>query len=251
MKYWQVKAKADNTGELLIYGEICGAKFWDDDVSPSEIKKELDVLGSISELKVYINSPGGNVFAGYAIFNMLKRYPAKKTVYIDGIAASAASIIAMSGDKVVMPRNSMIMIHKPYTTVTGNTDDLIKQADVLERIEASFVQIYHDKTGLDDKTLKDMMAAEKWFSATEAVESKFADELDNANIVAASISGHELNINGLTTDTENYKNFPILKVRSIIDIEGKLTENPKTDPNPKSNAVTADDIKKFIKEYVK
>src|SRR5690606_28973282 len=116
---------------------------------PKQFREDLDRLGDIKELLVYINSPGGDVFAGQAIYSMLKRHPAKVTVYVDGLAASAASIVAMAGDRVIMPRNAMMMIHRPWTIVAGNAETLRRVADDLEKVGESLLAVYETKTGME------------------------------------------------------------------------------------------------------
>ena len=118
-KFWSFKALDETTGELLLYGEISDISWWGDEVTPKQFKEDLDALGDIDVLNVYINSPGGDVFAGQAIYSMLKRHKAQVKVYIDGLAASIASLVAMAGDKVIMPANAMMMIHNPWTWCWG------------------------------------------------------------------------------------------------------------------------------------
>lgn len=242
-KFWKVAAQANGAGCLTIYGDICNEKWCSNDVVPQEIKKELDALGDISRLDIYINSGGGSVFAGQAIYNMLKRLTVQKTVYVDGLAASIASIIAMAGDKIVMPGNSLMMIHKPSIATRGNVDELLKDIEVLERIEDSFVEIYKAKSGQDDKAIRDMMAAEKWMSAKEAVELGFADELDESKLLAAHVDGSEININGLVASAKNYKNFPLVTMRNKVELIDDVPQD-----NTKSGAITADEINKFLEE---
>src|SRR5690554_544642 len=129
----------DKTGELILYGEISDYTWWGDEVTPKQFKEDLDALGDIDILNVYINSPGGDVFAGQAIYSMLKRHKAYVNVFIDGIAASIASLIAMAGDKVIMPANAMMMIHNPWVFATGNANDLRKIADDLDKIRDSMI----------------------------------------------------------------------------------------------------------------
>ena len=112
-KFWDFKAK-ENKAELMLYGEISDTSWWGDEVTPKAFKSELDALGDVEQIDIYINSGGGDVFAGEAIYNMLRRHNAKKVVHVDGLAASIASIIAMVGDEIVMPENAMLMIHEAW-----------------------------------------------------------------------------------------------------------------------------------------
>lgn len=213
-KFWEFRAQADNpkVGELLLYGEISEASWWGDEVTPRQFREELEALGDIEELRVYINSPGGDVFAGQAILSMLKRHGARKVVYVDGLAASSASIVAMAGDVVKMPRNAMMMIHNVWTIVAGDANELREVADALDRITESVVAAYEEKTGLDRDEIKRMMDAETWMTAEEAVELGFADEIEDAKTVAASIRDGMLIVNGISCDLSYFRNPPKLVV---------------------------------------
>lgn len=213
-KFWEFRAQADNpkVGELLLYGEISEVSWWGDEVTPKQFREELEALGDIEELRVYINSPGGDVFAGQAILSMLKRHSAYKVVYIDGLAASAASIVAMAGDVIRMPRNAMMMIHNVWTIVVGDANELREVADALDRITESVVAAYEEKTGLDRDEIKRMMDAETWMTAEEAVELGFADEIEDAKTVAASIRDGMLIVNGISCDLSYFRNPPKLVV---------------------------------------
>lgn len=194
-KFWNFKALNEGTGELLLYGEISDATWWGDEVTPKQFKEDLDALGDITALNVYINSPGGDVFAGQAIHSMLKRHSATITVYVDGLAASIASVIAEAGDKVIMPSNAMFMVHNPWTYGMGNADDFRKLADDLDKIAESMIAAYLSKAkDLDRDKLVEIMNAETWLTAQEAIEYGFADELEDAKDYAASLTGRFLNL---------------------------------------------------------
>ena len=208
MKFWAVKKKG-NRGQLDLYGIISSTSWYGDEVTATQFKADLDNLGDIEALDVFINSDGGDVFAGQAIHSMLKRHKAYVTVYIDGVAASIASVIAMAGDKVVMPRNALMMIHNPSTAVRGNAADFRKMADTLDNLRESLVAAYQDKTGLDRDELIAAMDAETWISAEEAVRKGFADEIEASKSIAACINEQGgLTINGLPVDLNKYHNAP-------------------------------------------
>ena len=133
-RFWNFKALDEKTGELTLYGEISNETWWGDEVTPKEFKSDLDNLGEIDTLNIYINSPGGDVFAGQTIYSILKRHKAHKNVYIDGLAASIASVIAMAGNTIFMPKNAMMMIHNPWTVGMGNADEFRKLAEDLDKI---------------------------------------------------------------------------------------------------------------------
>jgi ATP-dependent Clp protease protease subunit len=163
----------------------------------------------VSDITVRINSGGGDVFAGVAIHSMLKRHQANVTVYIDGLAASIASIIAMAGDKVIMPKGSMMMIHNPWSFTGGDANDFRKMADTLDAIRDSMIPIYADKTGMTSEEIIALLDAETWLSAEEAVEMGFATEVEDSLKVAASVQGKTAIINGVEVDLNKFLNAPM------------------------------------------
>lgn len=207
-KFWNFKNKTEGIGELTIYGPISDSTWWGDEVTPKQFKKELDELGDIAELNIHINSGGGDVFAGNTIYNMIKRSKAKKTVYVDGLAASAASIIAMAGDTIIMPKNAMMMIHRAWTIVAGNANDFRKIADDLDKVDENIVSIYESRTALLKDEIVQLMDAETWLTAKEAKEYGFADEIEEEKQVAASIDSGFLVLNSVKIDLSQYKNKP-------------------------------------------
>ncbi|GIN60528.1 ATP-dependent Clp protease proteolytic subunit [Robertmurraya siralis] len=192
-KFFNMKASDDGkSADIFIYGEV--TKYaWEEygEVSSITFKNELDELGEgIEIINLYINSPGGSVFEGITIHNMLKRHNARIIVHVDGVAASIASVIAMAGDEILMPKNSMLMIHNAWTFTWGNAKELRKAADDLDRISNSSMQSYLQKAGdkLDEETLKELLDAESWLSADEAFEYGLCDEVLAENNMVASIS---------------------------------------------------------------
>ena len=157
--------------ELLIYSDI-GESFFYDSVSAKSIKSQLD--GMTGALSVRINSPGGDVFDGFAIYNLLAQYEGQVTVHIDGLAASAASVIAMAGDEIIMADNALMMIHDPWTISVGDSSEMRSTADLLDKIKGSIVTTYLSKSSLSEGEIADKMAAETWFSADEAIENGLA-----------------------------------------------------------------------------
>jgi len=207
-KFWEFKNKSEGIGELSLYGEISSYTWWGDEITPSQFKKDLDALGDISTLNVYINSPGGDVFAGQAIHSMLKRHDAKVNVFVDGLAASIASVIAMAGDSITMPANAMMMIHKATTFGWGDSDFFMNLAEDLEKIEQTVVNTYISKTGQSEEKIKELMKAETWMTADEALELAFIDEITEEKQVAASIKGGILVLNGQEMDLSKYSKSP-------------------------------------------
>ena len=191
-KFWDMAVVKDavadtDIGQITMYGDISDTSWWGDEITPAQFKADLDNLGDVKNIDIYINSGGGDVFAGYAIYNMLKRHSAKKTVYIDGLAASIASLIAMAGDEIVMPSNSMMMIHNAWAIVAGNKTDLRDMADQLDKVDGLLVDTYVKKTGLEQDEVVAMLDNETWLTASEAVEKGFATRLEEPTAVAASI----------------------------------------------------------------
>jgi ATP-dependent Clp protease protease subunit len=186
-KFYKMTAKSTDEADISIYGEIGDSIWGGETVSASNFKKDLDALGNVSVLNININSPGGSVFDGLAIYNMLARHAAKKIVTIDGLAASAASFIAMAGDIIIMPKNAFMMIHRASTWAWGNTDDLAKAIELLQSIDKNLVDIYAKRCKKPKKKVKEMLDAETWMDGTEAVEMGFADKLENEKKVAACV----------------------------------------------------------------
>ncbi len=181
---WEIRQAAENTLDLYIYGDVMadGYDWWTDEIIESEtsanhFREELEKYPNAVQINLYINSYGGSVFEGTAIYNQLKRHPAHKTVYVDGFACSIASVIAMAGDEIVMPKNTMMMIHNAWMGAVGNAAELRKAADDLETINAAGRQAYLLKAGgkLDEGTLAAMMDAETWLTAEECIRYGLAD----------------------------------------------------------------------------
>lgn len=187
-KMYELKQAVNETDtlNLYIYGDVEGDYYdWYRDVtvksetSADYFRDELSKYGDVKYINVYINSYGGSVFEGTAIYNQLKRHPAYKTVYVDGFACSIASVIAMSGDRVVMPPNTMMMIHNMWMGAVGNAAELRKAADDLDSINAAGRQAYLAKAKgkITEEKLAELMDAETWLTAAECVEYGFADEI--------------------------------------------------------------------------
>ena len=163
-----------STGRTLYLNGVIAAEGWfDDDVTPKMFKDELE-SGS-GDIEVWINSIGGDVMAATQIYNMLKNYKGKVTVKIDSLAASAASVVAMAGDEILMSPLSLMLIHNPLTVAAGNVDDMQKAIDMLDEVKESIINAYELKTGLSRAKISHLMDCETWLSAKKAVELHFAD----------------------------------------------------------------------------
>lgn len=192
----------------MLYGDISSSSWWGDEITPKQFKEDLDALGEIDTLNIFVNSSGGDVFAGQAIRSMLKRHKAKKIGYVDGLAASIASVILTACDTVIMPINAMQMVHRAWTFALGNANDMRKMADDLDKIDESIIAAYQEKTGLDKDKVIELMDAETWLTAEEALEYGFADEIEETKNVAASANGKLLMVNGKQFDLSRFHNVP-------------------------------------------
>ena len=173
-KFWNwVKNEAGRT--LYLDGYIAQDSWFDDDITPKKFKNELISTGG--DIEVWLNSPGGDVFAASQIYTMLKEYKGMVTVKIDGLAASAASVIAMAGDEIVMSPVAMMMIHNPATVIFGEASDLQDGIKMLSEVKEGIINAYEQRTGLPRSKISNMMDAETWFSAQKAVELGFADKI--------------------------------------------------------------------------
>lgn len=187
-KFYKITARTLDEADISIYGDIGESVFGEESVSASNFKKELDGVGNVSILNITINSSGGSVFDGLAIYNMLKRHKAKKNVVIDGLAASAASFIAMAGDTISIPKNAFIMVHRASTLAWGNSEDLLKAVDLLDNIDSQLVDIYAERTKQSKKAIKEMMANETWLNGKEAKDLGFVDKIEEEKKIVAHMS---------------------------------------------------------------
>lgn len=188
-KFWNWKSQTVTNQEmkeqtvertLFLNGTIAEESWFDDDVTPQLFRDELNA-GS-GDITVWINSPGGDCVAAAQIYNMLMNYKGTVTIKIDGIAASAASVIAMAGTKVVMSPVSMMMIHNPATVAFGDSADMQKAIAMLDEVKESIINAYEIKTGLSRAKLSHLMDAETWMDANSAIEMGFADEIMQRNV---------------------------------------------------------------------
>ena len=184
--YFQMKA-TNNVAQIDIFGEIVGEKWFDEETSAVSFRDALKELGDVSTINLSINSGGGSVFDGIAIYNMLKSHKASVNVYVEGLAASIASVIAMAGDTITMRSGSMLMIHRPFTVLQGNAEEMRKAAETLEKMGDNIVNIYSDRTGIQAEEIQQIMSAETWLSAEEAVEQGWATKLDKKEAVMNSV----------------------------------------------------------------
>ncbi len=230
MKSWYtIRARTSGT-EVLIYDEI-GAY----GVTAKGFLAELGALPEDAAIDLRLNSPGGSVFDAVAIFNALQRHEGEITVWIDGIAASAASYIAMAGDEIVMPKNAFLMIHDPSGLVMGTAEDMRATAEALDKVKGSLIQGYAGKSGKPDDEIAALMAAETWLDAKDALDLGFIDRIAEPVKLAASF------------DVARFRNAP----PEVIEAAGEPDEpaapelqaegvaDANTQPDPEQSAAQA------------
>lgn len=176
-KFWNWARDADESGERVLYfdGEISDETWWGDEITPAMFKSEL--FSDKGDITIWLNSPGGDCIAASQIYAMLMDYPHNVTVKIDGIAASAASVIAMAGTKVLMAPTALMMVHNPLTIAIGDTDEMQKAISMLDEVKESIINAYQVKTNQSRAKISHWMDAETWMNANKAIELGFADSV--------------------------------------------------------------------------
>lgn len=209
-KFWSIKNSAESTSaELLIYGPLVSESRWldSDSVSASEFRSDLQGLAG-KDVVVRVNSPGGDVFAGQTIHNLLRSYKGHVTAIVDGVAASAASVVVMGAEKIIMPANSMMMIHNPALCLESaayNAQDFQKCLDALGPIKESLLSAYMRRAKVDRAEISRMMDDETWLTADECLRLGLADEIDGS--VESALDGNILVVNTMKFDTKNFTNL--------------------------------------------
>ena len=213
-KFWnwldvRDEAEAPEERVLEINGEIASESWFDDDVTPKLFKDEL--LSGNGPITIWLNSPGGDCIAASQIYSMLMDYAGEVTVKVDGIAASAASVIAMAGTKVLMAPTALMMIHNPMTMAWGDKSEMTKAIEMLDEVKESIMNAYEIKTSLSRAKLSHLMDSETWMNANKAIELGFADDIlkdskkDAADIPAYAFSGKETETRLMNKLTAHYK----------------------------------------------
>lgn len=225
-KFYCFEKATDSSADLYIYGDIVSYEWDESDVSAFGFKKELEELGDISELNVHINSLGGSTYQGLTIYNLLKQNKAKINMYIDGIAASAASIIAMAGDKIFMPKTAMMMIHNCWTWLEGNAKELRKTADDMDKLATAYKAAYLSKINITEERLDELLEEESYLTADECIEMGFADEI---------------------LELEEKNSINQYSSRFLFNLVNKLRKNPEEkDKSINLNAKSIEKIKNVI-----
>nr|WP_240765250.1 ClpP-like prohead protease/major capsid protein fusion protein [Escherichia coli] len=223
--WFRMQAGGQGDANIYIYDEI---GFWG--ITAKQFVCDLNDLGDITHINLHINSPGGDVFEGIAIFNALKNHGAAITVYVDGVAASMASMIAMAGDTVIMPENAFMMIHKPWGISGGDAEDMRSYADLLDKVESVLLPAYAQKTGKTTDEIAAMLADETWMSGAECLAHGFADQVTPAVKAMACIQSKR---------TEEFKKMPesirnmITQPGNAASVEAKASSTQQiTEPTP-------------------
>ena len=172
-QFWNWVRNQDDTRSLTIDGVIAEESWFDDDVTPKLFREQLNA--GTGDIVIWVNSPGGDCVAASQIYTMLMEYKGRVTVKIDGIAASAASVIAMAGTEVLMAPTSLLMIHNPLTVAIGDSEEMQKAIAMLDEVKESIINAYELKTGMSRAKLAHLMDAETWMNAQKAIELGFAD----------------------------------------------------------------------------
>lgn len=219
----KISNKSATEAEIVIYAGI-GQDFWGDGsmISAKDFSDELKKIPeTVNTLHVRINSPGGDVFDGVAIYNRLKQHKAKKIIYIDGLAASIASIIAQAGDEIKMGEGALFMIHLPWTFSFGNRMDLDNTISRLMDVEEQMIGIYSKKSGLERSEIRALLEAETWMSAEEAIEKGFVDSKveETMPIAASAIKSRWIN-----KRPENYFSETKATNEKISELKKKVSE---------------------------
>lgn len=185
--WYSINSLSKGRAEVLLYDEIGG---WG--ISARQFATDLKALGDVGQIDLRIHSPGGDVFEGMAIYNFLRNHPANVDVYIDGLAASMGSVIAMAGNTIYIPENAMMMVHKPWGMQGGDADAMRRYAELLDKVESSLVMAYVAKTGKSEDEIKDLLKEETWMTGREAVEAGFADQLTEPLAAAAQLNSQRM-----------------------------------------------------------
>lgn len=216
-KFWNWARDADESGGRVLYfdGEISDETWWGDEITPAMFKSEL--FSDKGDITIWLNSPGGDCIAASQIYAMLMDYPHNVTVKIDGIAASAASVIAMAGTKVLMAPTALMMVHNPLTIAIGDTDEMQKAISMLDEVKESIINAYQVKTNQSRAKISHWMDAETWMNANKAIELGFAD--------------------GVLEDSKRHQATPTYAfsrravTNSLLD-KVKTKEQPQPEPEP-------------------
>ncbi len=247
--FWNWVKNDDETRTLYLEGVIAEESWFKDDITPAMFKEEL--FSGTGPITLHISSPGGDCIAASQIYTMLMEYPYDVTVQIDGMAASAASVIAMAGTKVCMSPTSMIMIHNPFTAAMGDSEEMRKAIQLLDEVKESIINAYQIKTGLSRAKLSHLMDSETWMNAKKAKELGFCDEILFAgeNELPADVSGFSYERRAAAACLMNrvIAELPGQEPEHPPDYEPEPIQEPQIEPQSEpNNRVKAADLEKRL-----
>lgn len=233
----EIRNETETAADLYFFGDINSEslgewqKYYPEDKAPKDVQDFLDQLDGISKIYVHINSGGGSVFGGIAIYNILKRHDAEIIVYVEGLAASIASVIAMAGDKIIIPANAQMMIHKPSSITWGNADDMRKEADILDGCQKVILNTYmqHTKEGVTPEQINALIDAETWKNGEEWQEFFDIEVSEKINATACTSDYFE-RYNNLPEKLKGNPESQEINIDGIADalaerLEKRLKEN--------------------------
>ena len=243
-RFWNWVKNEDETRTLFLEGVIAEESWFEDDVTPAIFKEEL--FAGDGPITLHINSPGGDCVAASQIYTMLMEYPHDVTVQIDGLAASAASVIAMAGTKVCMSPTSLLMCHNPFTAAMGDTEEMRKAIQLLDEVKESIINAYQIKTGLSRAKLSHLMDSETWMNAWKAKELGFCDEvLYTGEVHPEEVSGFSFSRKAAAAKLMNRVIATLPKPEPEVPIEPVYPPNPVPEHVP-DNRVKAADLEKRL-----
>lgn len=249
-KYYSLFVK-DNEANISIHGDITSWEWYESDVSSYTLSKELDSLGDdIDTINVYINSYGGEVAEGLAIYNALKRHKAKVRTYCDGFACSIASVIFMAGEERIMPSASLLMIHNAWTWASGNASELRKQAEDLDVIMKASINAYMNHVTITEDELKEMLDNETWITPEDALEKGFATRIEEEEVNNVSQSVKSKVIAKLTEETQETATLNVIDFKESIIKEIKALKLVETPQEPIPQKSTDNEQENKLKQFL-
>lgn len=220
----EIRNETETAADLCFFGDINSEslgewqKYYPEDKAPKDVQDFLDQLDGVSKINIHINSGGGSVFGGIAIYNILKRHNAEITVYVEGLAASIASVIAMAGDRIIIPENAQMMIHKPSSITWGNAEDMRKEADILDGCQKVILNTYmrHAKEGVTPEQINALIDAETWKNGEEWQEF-FDIEVSEKSNAAACVSDYFEKYDKLPDELRENPEPQTVNIGSMVD----------------------------------
>lgn len=251
----EIRNQTEGSADLCFFGDINSEsmgewkKYYPEDKAPQDVKDFLDQLDGVSKINVHINSGGGSVFGGIAIYNILKRYDAEITVYVEGLAASIASVIAMAGDHIIIPANAQMMIHKPSTAAWGNADEIRREADVLDGCQKVILNTYmqHAKEGVTAEDINALIDVETWKNGEEWQEYFDIEVAEKSNIAACDSDYFDkyANIPDRLTERQETENLDVESIAEALAQKMKVIIAAQPKGTPPETDVTDETEKKI------